>query len=148
MRSDLRFEIQDARTLATYVCNAEFYATTTHHTLHTTQLPYHITSQHIIHSLTSPNANNPIPAALGQIAILDPDPLDNRRTLDRTILIQVCPRPAVPVVAIGLIVHFGDVFSCGRYDASVVEHHACDGVVVGVGVVDGSGSEIPDLGVC
>lgn len=44
-----------------------------------------------------------------------------------------------------LVVHFRHALAdCGD-DAAGVEHHARDGVVVGVGVVDGAGSEVPDL---
>ena len=48
--------------------------------------------------------------------------------------------------AVGLVVDFRHALADGGHDAAGVEHHACDGAVVGVGVVDGAGAEVPDLG--
>ena len=50
--------------------------------------------------------------------------------------------------AVRLVVDFGDALADGGDDAAGVEHHARDGAVVGVGVVDGAGAEVPDLCVC
>ena len=44
-----------------------------------------------------------------------------------------------------LIVYFRHSLAGRGDDATGVKHHARDRVVVGVGVVDGAGSEVPDL---
>jgi hypothetical protein len=49
------------------------------------------------------------------------------------------------VPSIRLIVHLYHVLACSRNNTTRIEHHASNGVVVGVGVVDRSGTEIPDL---
>ena len=49
---------------------------------------------------------------------------------------------------IRLVVNLGYAFARRSHDPAGVEHHARDRVVVGVGVVDGTGSEVPDLGAC
>jgi hypothetical protein len=93
--------------------------------------------------LTCPNAHDAIPPALRQVALLDADPLDRRR---RAILLgRRDARAAIPVPAVRLVVYLGDVVAGGRHDAAAVEHHARDGRVVGVRVVDGAGAEVPDL---
>lgn len=48
---------------------------------------------------------------------------------------------------IGLVVNLRHALAGRGHDAARVEHHARDWVVVGVGVVDGAGPEIPDLGI-
>ena len=47
---------------------------------------------------------------------------------------------AVPLAALDLVVDLDDVLAGGAGDAAGVEHHARDGVVVSVGVVDDAGS--------
>lgn len=49
------------------------------------------------------------------------------------------------MVAVHFVVDFYDILACCADDAAGVEHHACDGVVVGECVVDGAGSKIPYL---
>ena len=44
-----------------------------------------------------------------------------------------------------LVVYFRHSLAGRGDDATGVKHHARDRVVVGVGVVDGAGSEVPDL---
>lgn len=44
-----------------------------------------------------------------------------------------------------LVVYFRQSLAGRGDDATGVKHHARDRVVVGVGVVDGAGSEVPDL---
>lgn len=46
---------------------------------------------------------------------------------------------------IGLIVDLRHVLTCGGDDAPGVKLHRRHGVIVGVGVVDGSGTEVPYL---
>jgi hypothetical protein len=61
------------------------------------------------------------------------------------VLVYANARATAPVAAVSLIVHLDYRFaSCGN-DVARVKHHACDGVVVGIGVEDRTGPEIPDL---
>lgn len=46
---------------------------------------------------------------------------------------------------ISLVVYLRHGLPSRSHDAAGVEHHARDWIVVGVGVVDGAGSEVPDL---
>lgn len=45
-----------------------------------------------------------------------------------------------------LVVDLGRALADRGHDPAGIEHHARDRVVVGVGVVDGAGPEVPDLG--
>ena len=47
--------------------------------------------------------------------------------------------------AISPVVDLGYDLACRGDDPASVKHHACDGVVVGVGVDDGAGAEVPLL---
>ena len=49
---------------------------------------------------------------------------------------------------IRLIVHLRHTLAGRSHDTARVEHHTRDWIVVGVGVVDGAGSEVPDLESC
>jgi hypothetical protein len=61
------------------------------------------------------------------------------------IFVYTNARATAPVAAISLIVHLDYRFAgCGN-DVARVEHHTCYGVVVGIGIEDGTGPEIPDL---
>ena len=86
---------------------------------------------------TGPDPHHAILPPLGQI------PVPNPHSLHAALAVRV---PAVPVPAVGLVVDFRHALAYGGHDAAGVEHHACDGAVVGVGVVDGAGAEVPDLG--
>lgn len=110
---------------------------------------------------TSPHTHRPILPPLGKIPILYPHPLHSRRPSSSSPLFTgVVPsflllllfgrssnkaRAAVPMPAVGLVVDLDDGLARGGDDAARVEHHARDGIVVGVGVVDGAGAEVPDL---
>jgi hypothetical protein len=63
------------------------------------------------------------------------------------VVILVCTdaRATVPVTAFGLVVYLDNIFASGGNNAARVEHHTCYRVVVGIGVVDGTSPEIPDL---
>jgi hypothetical protein len=61
------------------------------------------------------------------------------------VLVHTDAGATVPVTALGLVIYLDNVFASGRNNAARVEHHACYRVVVGVGVVDGTSPEIPDL---
>lgn len=63
----------------------------------------------------------------------------------RPIFLCSDPGTAVPVPAVRLIVHFGNVLSGSRHYSSGVEHHARDWVVVRICIMYSTGSEIPDL---
>ena len=54
----------------------------------------------------------------------------------------------VPLITIGLIVHFNDVLACARDNPPGIEVHTRDRVVVCKGIVDGAGAEIPYLRTC
>jgi hypothetical protein len=61
------------------------------------------------------------------------------------VLVSAHTRTAAPVAAVGLVVDLDDALAgCGN-NAARVEHHAGNGVVVGIGVVDGASPKIPDL---
>lgn len=118
-------------------------------------------------SSTRPNAHTAIPAALNEIPIFDSDPLDRRRKTapnatcsgpsigTKSIMIVLasgvrekrlgCSGATVPVSSIGFVVNFNDGVRDGGDDVAGVEHHRCDWGVVGEGVVDAAGTEIPYL---
>lgn len=83
-----------------------------------------------------PNAHHPILPPLRQIPVLDPHPL-------HTALPSFIP--AIPMSPISLIVDLRHGLTDCSDDAPRVEHHARDWIIVGIGVVDGAGSEVPDL---
>jgi hypothetical protein len=65
----------------------------------------------------------------------------------RSAIVLICADAgtAAPVAAVSLVVDLDNALTCCRDDASRVEHHAGDGVVVGICVVDGTSPKIPDL---
>lgn len=90
---------------------------------------------------TTPHTDHAILPPFDHIPILYPYPLDYARIADDAI----DPGAAIPLSAVGFIVHFDrGLAGCGD-DAAGVEVHAGDGRVVGEGVVDGAGAEVPDL---
>lgn len=91
--------------------------------------------------LTRPNPHRPVSPPLNQIPILDPHSLNH--TLPTLLLHRT--RPTIPMPPISLIIDLDHILACSGHNAARVEHHAGDGVVVGVRVVDGAGAEIPDL---
>jgi len=99
----------------------------------------------IYRRLARPHAHRAILAALDKISIFYPDTLNDGVTCVVR-LVNTNTRSATPVAAIGLIVHLDYILTSCRDNAARVEHHACYGVVVRVGIVDGASSEIPDLG--
>ena len=95
----------------------------------------------LTHLLARPNPHSPVLPPLNKIPILNPHCLDDTPLP----LLLNRARPAVPMPSVSLVVHLDHILARGRDDAAVVEHHARDGVVVGVRVVDGACAEIPDL---
>lgn len=60
-------------------------------------------------------------------------------------LIHPNTRTAIPVTAIRLVIYLDHIFAGSRDDTARIEHHAGDGLVVSVGVVDGACAEVPNL---
>jgi len=98
-------------------------------------------------SLTRPHTDLTVPASFDQVAILYPHMVNDAR-LDIGHAVfdgQIHAGAKVPVTAICFVVDFDNVFAgCGNNMAGV-EHHGRDGGVVGIGVKNGPGAEIPDL---
>lgn len=67
----------------------------------------------------------------------------NDRVLRRVLFVGA--RSAVPVSSICLVVDLDNILASCTDDTTRVEHHAGDGVVIGISVGDGASSEIPDL---
>jgi hypothetical protein len=65
----------------------------------------------------------------------------------RSAIVLICADAgtAAPVAAVSLVVDLDHTFAGCRNNAARVEHHAGDGVVVGICVVDGTSPKIPDL---
>lgn len=94
--------------------------------------------------LARPHSHCAILAALNKISIFYPDALDDGMRCV-VVLIYANTRPTAPVATVSLVIHFHYILArCGD-DAACVKHHAGDGVVVGVGIVDRASPEIPDL---
>lgn len=101
--------------------------------------------------LSSPNLASPYPhhsilPPLCQISILDPHPLNTARMY--SLFFCVNASTAIPVPPINFIVDLGNRVARSSDDTARIEHHACDGIIVGVGVVDGAGAEVPYLLFC
>src|SRR3569833_57092 len=83
--------------------------------------------------LTRPHAHDAVPATFYHVAVSYPHMLDEGGR--RAILGCRDAGTAVPLPTFHLIVHLDHVLAGGRDDPPRIEHHAGDGVVVGVGVV-------------
>jgi len=95
---------------------------------------------------TGPDPHRPRFPSLDQEPILDPNALDDiARRLRLGIYVQRSARPTIPLVPISLIIDLDDALSSSSADPTGVEHHARDGAVVGKGIEDGAGAEVPDL---
>jgi hypothetical protein len=79
-----------------------------------------------------------------KIAVFYPDAFNHGAPCS-VVFVYANARATVPVAAVGLVVDLYNVFASSRNNAARVEHHACDRVVVGVGIVDGASPEVPDL---
>lgn len=96
--------------------------------------------------LTRPYADNTIPASLNHVSVPYSYTLNNRRGLAS--LLCHYTGAAIPLSALHLIIHFYHVLP-GRTDYTPgIKHHACDWVLVSIGIVDGTCSEIPYLYEC
>jgi hypothetical protein len=98
---------------------------------------------HRVASLTSPSGHGTILASLDEVTILQAHPLNGRR--DRSFVVDANASATVPVMAVGLIVDLDHIVAGGGNNTLGVKHHAGDRLFVGVGIVYGSSSEIPNL---
>lgn len=94
---------------------------------------------------TSPNAHDTIFPPLGQVAVFYSHPLHNRWSSSFGASFSIDTSATIPMPPIRAIVDFRDAFACRSNDSTRVEHHACDGVVVSVGVDDAAGTKVPYL---
>jgi hypothetical protein len=93
---------------------------------------------------TRPHTHGAVSATFDEVAVLYPHTFYHRmRCL--VIFVRTNTRAAIPVAAVGLVVYLDYRLASCRNDAAGIKHHAGDGVVVCVGVVDGASPEIPDL---
>lgn len=95
--------------------------------------------------LAAPDPHDPILPPLRQIPVFDPHPLHHTdpAIFFCTIISSTCT--AIPVPSIRPVVDFRYRLTCRGNDAPRIEHHACDGIFVGVGIDDGACAEIPYL---
>jgi len=93
--------------------------------------------------LASPDSYNTIPAALGQVPILNANLFNNSRGL--LLFSGRDASSAVPVPPVRLVIHFGNVFAGSRYNPAAIEHHARDWGIICVGIINGTCPEVPDL---
>lgn len=94
-------------------------------------------------TLTCPNTNDSIAAPFSHVAILYSYTLNYGR---RSALFCSCnASTAVPLSTFHFIVHLDYVLAGSTDNTSDIEHHAGDGIVVSIGIVDGPGAQIPDL---
>lgn len=94
-------------------------------------------------SLAGPDADNTVLASFDHVPVFDANVLDNGGRL-----VLFCLRDtgaALPLPGLELVVHLDNVLLGSGNNASVVKHHAGDGVFIGIGVEDGAGPEIPYL---
>lgn len=88
-------------------------------------------------TLTCPNADNPVAAPLGHVAVLNSYTLHHSRRSAPFFARNA--RAAVPLPPFYLVVYLDYVLSRSTDDPSDVEHHAGDGVVVSIRIGNRSG---------
>lgn len=93
---------------------------------------------------TAPYSYNTIFPPFHQIPISDPHPLNSTRSCGiRLKVSSTCA--TIPLLPIGSIIHLDDILARGSDDAPCIKVHARHGTVVGEGVVDAAGPEVPYL---
>lgn len=93
--------------------------------------------------LACPHSDHAVLAPLNHVAVLDADVLNDGRRLVLFSLRDTSS--ALPLPRFELVVHFDHVLLSCADNPPVVKRHACDGVVVGVGIKDGASPQIPYL---
>ena len=98
-------------------------------------------------SSAGPDTDLAASASFDHVAVLNPHPFNNARldVVHAVFNADVGAYAAVPMAPVGLVVYLDDILAGSRHDVASVEHHAGDGVIIGVGVVDRAGAEVPYL---
>jgi hypothetical protein len=93
---------------------------------------------------TRPHTHSAVSATFDEVAVLYPYTFyHGMRCL--VVFVGSNTRATIPVAAVRLVVYLDYRLAGCRNNAAGIKHHAGDGVVVCVGVVDGASPEIPDL---
>ena len=92
--------------------------------------------------LACPNTNHSISPSFDQVAIFNPNPINN---WCRDCGIGLQPRSTIPMPAVRLIVYLDNILANCRCDPSSIKLHTGNRIFISKGVKYGTGSEIPDL---
>jgi hypothetical protein len=147
--SEAKSEIRGSGALGVYIHFPHIFSSALLGSAHQFLCPPPILHKETEPSSTSPHAQHAISTALNHITIPDTDALDHGGggAPPAALLVPLSSNTgaAVPMAAVGLVVDFRVGFARGGHDAARVEHHARDGLVVGVGVEDAASAEVPYL---
>lgn len=96
---------------------------------------------------TRPYTDFAVPSSFRQVAVLQPDTLNNAGFGTRHPIFDsgVCTGAAIPMATLGLVVDLDHIFARCADDVTGIEHHTRDWSIVGISIEDGPHSKIPDL---
>ena len=96
-------------------------------------------------ALARPGAYHAVSSAFNKIPILNANLLYRRRCSFS--VLSGSPGSSIPMTSVSLVVDFHHILASGRHYVSCVEHHACDGIVVGIGIENSTSTKVPYLNI-